>query len=344
MLWTNLLLGLLVLTAACFYWVFRRQRRTLRATQKRLDDVKTEESRVFEFLHGLGSAFSDTVRPTDLHRMIVEGAARILDAHGGALYLVDRNGAMLIPTFISKGCPPLVTVPAHILQQAAANSVALDSYLRLHPISLTNGAKNGSDSILSDVWQDKTAIFLPSGGVGPAPDGPARHGAAHGIRHDRPAALRGGQPRRARAGQRADEQRVHRDGFRGVQGHQRAVGLRALQRHRLLRGQREEDARPRPGNRPRHPAHPPAEHVAGGGGLRDQRDQHPGAAGQRGLFRLHQGGRGAFRDRHRRRVGQGRPGEPHHGDVPQRAALARPRPIPARWKCCAWSTGSFSRT
>ena len=162
MLWTNSLLGLLVLTLACFYWVVRYQRRTLRATQQRLDDVKTEESRVFEFLHGLGSAFSDTARSTDLHRTIVEGAARILNAHGGALYLVDRNGAMLIPTFISKGCPPLVSVPAHILQQAAANSIALDSYLRLHPISLTSGAQNGSDSILTDVWQDKTAIFLPS--------------------------------------------------------------------------------------------------------------------------------------------------------------------------------------
>ncbi len=160
-MWTNVLLGLLVLTAASFYLVFRRQRRVLRATQKRLDDVKTEESRVFEFLHGLGSAFSDTARSTDLHRTIVEGAARILNAHGGALYLVDRNGAMLIPTFISKGCPPLVSVPAHILQAAAANSVALDSYLRLHPVSLAEGA-NGSDGILVSAWRDKTALFLPS--------------------------------------------------------------------------------------------------------------------------------------------------------------------------------------
>ena len=138
-MWSNLLLGLLVLTAASFYWVYRRQRRALRATQKRLDDVKTEESRVFEFLHGLGSAFSDALRPTELHRTIVEGAARILDAHGGALYLVDRSGAMLIPTFISKGCPPLVAVPPHILQQAATTPVALDSYLRLHPVSLAGG-------------------------------------------------------------------------------------------------------------------------------------------------------------------------------------------------------------
>jgi phosphoserine phosphatase RsbU/P len=162
-----LLLGLLVLTAGSFYVVHRRLRRQLRGVQKRLDDLKTEESRVFEFLHGLGSAFSDALRPTELHRMIVEGAARILDAHGGALYLVDRAGAMLIPTFISKGCPPLIAVPPHILQQAATTPVALDSYLRLHPVPLEHhespvaGAVE-DDSILSSVWLNKQPLFLPS--------------------------------------------------------------------------------------------------------------------------------------------------------------------------------------
>ena len=171
-MWTSLLLGLLVLTGASFFYFYQRQRQALRATQRRLDDVKTEEHRVFEFLHGLGSAFSDALRPTELHRMIVEGAGRILDAHGGALYLVDRSGALLIPTFISKGCPPLVAVPPHILQQAVAMPVALDSYLRLHPVPLAeNGdappgpggdAAAGGDGILRGVWQNKEALFLPS--------------------------------------------------------------------------------------------------------------------------------------------------------------------------------------
>ena len=166
-MWTNVLLGLVVLTAVYIYWRYRGQHRVLRATQKRLDDVKTEESRVFEFLHGLGSAFSDVLRPTELHRMIVEGAARILDAHGGALYLTDRSGVLLIPSFISKGCPPLVSVPPHILQQAASNPVALDSYLRLHPVPLDgadgrNGAVTGGDALLTSVWRDKEALFLPS--------------------------------------------------------------------------------------------------------------------------------------------------------------------------------------
>ncbi len=161
-MWTPLLLGLLVLTAGSFYYVYRRQRWLLRHTQKRLDDLKLEEGRVFDFLHGLGSAFSDSLRPTELHRMIVEGAAKILEAHGGALYLVDRNGGILIPSFISKGCPPLVAVPAHILQQAATTPVALDSYLRLHPVPLDGKGGSDGDSILRNVWLNKEALFLPS--------------------------------------------------------------------------------------------------------------------------------------------------------------------------------------
>ena len=73
---------------------------------------------------------------------------------------------MLIPTFISKGCPPLVAVPPHILAQAATTPVALDSYLRLHPVPVNGttdtGGAEGSDDILSGVWKDKAALFLPT--------------------------------------------------------------------------------------------------------------------------------------------------------------------------------------
>ena len=108
--------------------------------------MQIEETLVFDFLHGLGEAFSETIRPADLHRLIVEGATRVLDAQGGALYLTDRSGAKLAPTFVSKGCPPLVDVPPHILQQAAASPVALESFLRLHTIG------NG-EGLLGRVWQ-----------------------------------------------------------------------------------------------------------------------------------------------------------------------------------------------
>jgi phosphoserine phosphatase RsbU/P len=137
------------LLIACFgLWVYTllRQRRSIRRLERSQEEIQVEETLVFDFLHGLGEAFSETIRPADLHRLIVEGATRVLDAQGGALYLTDRTGTKLAPTFISKGCPPLVDIPVHILQQAAATPVALESFIRMHHI-------NGGEGLLGRVWQ-----------------------------------------------------------------------------------------------------------------------------------------------------------------------------------------------
>src|SRR5207247_10615709 len=118
----------------------------IRRLERSHEEIQVEETLVFVFLHRLGEAFRGTIRPQELHRLIVEGAVRILDAHGGALFATDRTGGKLTPGFISKGCPPLVDVPQDILQQAAANPIALETFLRLNSLG-ANAALIGS------VWQ-----------------------------------------------------------------------------------------------------------------------------------------------------------------------------------------------
>src|SRR5438552_10424598 len=139
-MWPILFLGLL-LASVLAGWIYtaQRQARRIRILERSKEEIQVEETLVFDFLHGLGEAFSETIRPNDLHRLIVEGATRILDAHGGALYMADRIGTKLTPAFISKGCPPLVDVPPHILKQAASTPIALESYMRLHPVALGDG-------------------------------------------------------------------------------------------------------------------------------------------------------------------------------------------------------------
>ena len=117
------------------------------------EEIQVEETLVFDFLHGLGEAFTETIRPQDLHRLIVEGATRILDAHGGALYMTDRTGQKLLPAFTSKGFPALVEVPPEILRQAAAMPSALESYLRLRSIAPAEG-------IIGRVWQTGQPLVL----------------------------------------------------------------------------------------------------------------------------------------------------------------------------------------
>lgn len=151
-----LLFGLLVAALASWLITYQRQRWRIRALERSKEEIQVEENLVFDFLHGLGEAFRDVIRPHDLHRLIVESSVRILDAHGGALYMVDRTGQRLTPAFISKGCPPLIEVPDRILEQAAITPIALESYLRSHPIEADQGLvgrvwKNGEPVLLEDL-------------------------------------------------------------------------------------------------------------------------------------------------------------------------------------------------
>src|SRR6266850_6632942 len=149
----SILFWLLIACLAAWIYTLLRHRRSIRRLERSQEEIQVEETLVFDFLHGLGEAFSETIRPADLHRLIVEGATRVLDAQGGALYLTDRTGTKLVPTFISKGCPPLVDVPPHILQQAAATPLALESFLALHNVGSGEG-------LLGRVWQAATPVYL----------------------------------------------------------------------------------------------------------------------------------------------------------------------------------------
>src|ERR1044072_6246980 len=153
MMWPNLLRGLLVASVA--RWIFAAwfQIRRIRSLERSHEEIQVEETLVFDFLHGLGEAFRETIRPQELHRLIVEGATRVLDAHGGALYVTDRTGGKLIPAFISKGCPPLVDVPSNIVQQAAANPIDLETFLRLRTVAPREG-------VIGRVWQTGQAVCL----------------------------------------------------------------------------------------------------------------------------------------------------------------------------------------
>jgi sigma-B regulation protein RsbU (phosphoserine phosphatase) len=152
-MWPILLFGLLLVSVAGWILTAYSQIRRIRVLERSHEEIQVEETLVFDFLHGLGEAFSGTIRPQELHRLIVEGATRILDAHGGALYMTDRTGGKLTPAFISKGCPPLVDVPPNILQQAAATPIALESYLRLH--SVTPG-----EGLIGRVWQTGQSLCV----------------------------------------------------------------------------------------------------------------------------------------------------------------------------------------
>src|SRR5437763_16186894 len=152
-MWPTLLYALLAIAVCGWFFTAFRQRRKVHALERSKEEIQVEETLVFDFLHGLGEAFRETIKPHDLHRLIVEGATRILDAHGGALYLSDRSGNKLVPVFLSKGCPPLVLVPGHILHQAATTPAALEGFLRMHNVPPGEG-------LIGTVWQPAQPVPL----------------------------------------------------------------------------------------------------------------------------------------------------------------------------------------
>ena len=172
-MWPTLLFGLLLASVAGWTFTAYYQTRKIRRLERSHEEIQVEETLVFDFLHGLGEAFRETIRPQELHRLIVEGATRILDAHGGALYMTDRTGGKLTPVFISKGCPPVVDVPPNILQQAAATPIALESYLRLHSIAPSEGligsvSQTGQSICLNDLSEVPELVKLRGSAFGTA--------------------------------------------------------------------------------------------------------------------------------------------------------------------------------
>ena len=183
MMWPTLLLGLLVASAAGWIATSYFQAQRIRRLERSHEEIQVEETLVFDFLHGLGEAFRESIRPQELHRLIVEGATRILDAQGGALYVSDRTGAKLTPAFISKGCPPLVDIPPNILQQAAATPTGLERFLRLHTVAAGEG-------VIGRVWQTGQSVYLSE--FSDAPELAKLRSSAFGTRSVMAAALRYG--------------------------------------------------------------------------------------------------------------------------------------------------------
>lgn len=134
-----LLLILLLVVGAFFVVVTRRQKQDLSTAREKQDAILAEERRLFSFLHDLGEALAQDGRRAAIHRVIVEGAQRVTDSGGGALYLLDENRNSLVPKFHSDECSPLVPLPERIVAMARQNPSSLLSFLRLHAVEKNAG-------------------------------------------------------------------------------------------------------------------------------------------------------------------------------------------------------------
>jgi len=138
-----LLLILLIVLAVFFVVIHRRQKERLESAQEKQNAILAEERRLFAFLHDLGESLSQDSQRNTIHRLIVEGALRVTDSGGGALYLIDEGRKSLVPKFYSDECSPLVELPERIVAMAKNNPSSLLSFLRLHAVGKEDGVLGG---------------------------------------------------------------------------------------------------------------------------------------------------------------------------------------------------------
>jgi sigma-B regulation protein RsbU (phosphoserine phosphatase) len=122
-----------------FGWYIRRSRRRLRRVRREREAIETGEARIFSFLHVLGEAIETDTTPGRLYRMIVDGVEEVVNARGGAIYLINDDRQLLTPKYISEDCPPLIGLPPEVLQKGVEDPRAVESFMRLAQVRVDEG-------------------------------------------------------------------------------------------------------------------------------------------------------------------------------------------------------------
>jgi len=151
-MWLEIFLTLLVAAmAAAFTVIYRKMRRKIASVDRAREKIQQEEIRVFDFLHGLGEALSAEMRAEDLHRLIVEGAMRIVDGQGGAIYLPHGQGEGLRRAFGTAEHSVIFEVP-----DSAATPEAQKTFLRWHSV-------NSGTGLIGETWQSGEPLNVRAG-------------------------------------------------------------------------------------------------------------------------------------------------------------------------------------
>ncbi|MEM0897631.1 MAG: GAF domain-containing SpoIIE family protein phosphatase [Verrucomicrobiota bacterium] len=162
-----LVIGLLVIIVRAL-----QQQRTIKTLRRDREEIEIEEHRMFDFLHSLGETLSrEKKAPASiLHKVIVQGVTMVVEARGGALYLLNEKKTELVPKYRSPACPPLINLPTATIAETRDNVKALDSYLQLISIPIGEG-------LIGSVHEKRESMRIDDFGSSPLLD--AENSALH---------------------------------------------------------------------------------------------------------------------------------------------------------------------
>ncbi|MDZ4401345.1 GAF domain-containing SpoIIE family protein phosphatase [Prosthecobacter sp.] len=138
--------------------IARQQKHSIAELRAQEEAIVAEERRMFHYLHDLGEAIWRDDQQASMYRLIVEGAIRVTQSTGGALYLIDEATQHLVPRHYSDFCAPLIIVPERVQQQMKDNSATLLSTLRMQAVTLDQG-------LLGSIYTQQKTELVPDLGT-----------------------------------------------------------------------------------------------------------------------------------------------------------------------------------
>jgi len=132
-------MGMCAMVLIVLLLALRNQRQHNRAVRRRFRDLTGEEQRMFSFLHELGQSIENDPSTSVLSRIIVDGINKVINARGGAIYLLGSENGHLHPSYISEDCPPLIGIPVEVRKKAVRDPRTIESHVRLSRVGVDEG-------------------------------------------------------------------------------------------------------------------------------------------------------------------------------------------------------------
>jgi phosphoserine phosphatase RsbU/P len=152
--WQTWLLAALLLGVAGLWLRLRKLHSRIASLRREREAIVGEEQRLFAFLHDLGEQMR-LGSPRQLHRHVVAGLVKVVNARGGAYYQFDGTLTQWAPGFVSPRCPALLPVPPDVQAEMQANPRALRGFLQLRNLPLDRGLPGQS-------LRERRALALPA--------------------------------------------------------------------------------------------------------------------------------------------------------------------------------------
>ncbi|MEM1059578.1 MAG: GAF domain-containing SpoIIE family protein phosphatase [Verrucomicrobiota bacterium] len=122
--------------------------------ERRLQGLRQEKRILFDFLHDLGEAFSESVDQHQMLEIILDSAQKVCDAHGGVIYLWNADRTALRAETVKGFFPPPMSVDNQVADKFATRVEYLETFLKSEPL-LADGV-----NILLDVSRNNEPVLI----------------------------------------------------------------------------------------------------------------------------------------------------------------------------------------